>query len=159
MDKPLKILFKFPCRYRKEMFFESLDSLNDNIRDRDNYLISLTLDTDDEILNDKEVIEKINTYPNVKIEWGVSGSKINAVNRSVSEYDFDVIICWHFFLYLYSRSANNSMFLQRVALLTFILMAIKYIGTPLDTNSLNFSTCFSSMLNFFNDTYKWFYKD
>lgn len=94
MDNPLKILFKFPCRYRKDMFFESLDSLNDNIRDRDNYLISLTLDTDDEILNTQEVIERINTYPNVKIEWGLSGSKIKAVNRSMPDYDFDVVICW-----------------------------------------------------------------
>lgn len=76
------------------MFFESLDSLNNNIRDRDNYLISLTLDLDDDILNTPEVIEKINTYPNVSIEWGVSGSKISAINRSIPDYDFDVIICW-----------------------------------------------------------------
>jgi hypothetical protein len=58
MREPLRILFKYPCRGRRDMFFESLDSLDRNIRDRDNYFISLTLDTDDTILNTPEVIEK-----------------------------------------------------------------------------------------------------
>jgi len=93
MNEPLKFLFKFPCRFRKDMFFESLDSLNNNIRDRNNYRISLTLDSDDEILNQPEVIERINTYPNVSIEWGLSGSKIAAINRNLPDYG-DVIICW-----------------------------------------------------------------
>lgn len=94
MNSKLRILFKFPCRYRKDMFFESLESLDNNISDKENYLISLTLDDDDEILNSPDVIEKLSTYKNVKIEWGLSGSKIKAVNRSVSDYDFDVIVCW-----------------------------------------------------------------
>ena len=91
---PLKILFKFPCRGRREVFFESLDSLNNNIRDRENYLISLTLDTDDEVLNNEEVINAINAYPNVQIEWGTSSSKIEAINRSMPDHDWDVIVCW-----------------------------------------------------------------
>ena len=90
----LRILWKFPCRGRKKLFFESLNSLNDNIRDRNNYHISLTLDTDDTILNTPEVIEKINTYPNTSIEWGLSKSKIDAVNRSMPDYDWDVCIVW-----------------------------------------------------------------
>lgn len=90
----LRILFKFPCRGREKMFFESLDSLNNNIRDRNNYLISLTLDTDDTILNRPEVIDRIMTYPNVSIEWGVSESKVHAINRSFPDYDYDVLICW-----------------------------------------------------------------
>lgn len=94
MKEPLRILFKFPCRYRKDMFFKSLDSLNDNIRDRNNYHIGLTLDTDDNILNTPQVIEKLSTYPNVSIQWGLSGSKISAINRSMPDYDFDLIICW-----------------------------------------------------------------
>lgn len=91
---PLKILFKFPCRGRREVFFESLDSLNNNIRDRDNYLISLTLDTDDEVLNNQEVIDAISAYPNVEIQWGTSSSKVDAINRSMPDYDWDVIVCW-----------------------------------------------------------------
>lgn len=91
---PLKILFKFPCRGRREIFFESLDSLNNNIRDRNNYLISLTIDTDDEILNNQEVIDAISEYPNVEIKWGTSNSKIEAINRDMPDYDWDVIVCW-----------------------------------------------------------------
>lgn len=94
MNEPLKILFKFPCRYRKDMFFKSLDSLNNNIRDRNNYLISLTLDEDDEILNTEEVKERLKKYENVSIEWGLSGSKIAAINRSLPDYNFDLIVCW-----------------------------------------------------------------
>jgi hypothetical protein len=92
--QPLKILFKYPCRGRENMFFESLDTLNDNIRDRENYLISLTIDTDDEILNTPSVIEKIEKYQNVKIEWGTSTSKIDAINRSMPDYDWDIVVCW-----------------------------------------------------------------
>lgn len=94
MREPLKILFKYPCRGREKLFFESLDSLNDNIRDRNNYHINLTIDEDDTILNTPEVIERINGYPNVSIGWGLSTSKINAVNRIMPEYDWDVCIVW-----------------------------------------------------------------
>lgn len=92
--RPLKILFKYPCRGRTKLFFESLDSLNNNIRDRNNYHISLTLDTDDEILNTPGVIEVIKQYPNTSIEWGLSTSKIDAINRSMPDYDWDIIIAW-----------------------------------------------------------------
>lgn len=94
MNEPLKLLFKFPCRGRVALFFESLDSLNDNIRDRENYHINLTIDTDDAILNTPEVIERIKTYPNVSIGWGLSKSKIDAVNRTMPDYDWDVCIVW-----------------------------------------------------------------
>lgn len=94
MNTPFKILFKFPCRGRKELLFKSLDSLNDNIRDRNNYFISLTLDSDDEILNNTEVIDKVNTYPNISIEWGLSESKVAAINRSFPKYEFDILIIW-----------------------------------------------------------------
>lgn len=107
MREPLRILYKFPCRGRRDMFFESLDSLNNNIRDRNNYFISLTLDTDDTILNTPEVIEKINTYPNVGIEWGLSDSKVNAINRSMPDYDFDLIICWSNDMHLTMTGADD----------------------------------------------------
>lgn len=94
MTNPIKILFKYPCRGREKLFFESLDSLNNNIRDRDNYHISLTLDLDDEILNRPEVIEKIKLYPNTSIEWGLSNTKVHAINRSMPDYDWDWVICW-----------------------------------------------------------------
>lgn len=94
MKEPIKILFQFPCRGRVDSFFESLDSLNDNIRDRENYLISLVIDNDDKILNTTEVINRINKYPNVAIKWGISESKINAINRQLPDYSWELIILW-----------------------------------------------------------------
>lgn len=94
MNEPLKILWKYPCRGREKLFFESLDSLNNNIRDRNNYHIALTIDNDDEILNTPEVRAAIAQYPNTSIQWGLSESKVHAINRDMPDYDFDVIICW-----------------------------------------------------------------
>lgn len=91
---PLKILFKYPCRGRETSFFESLDSIYNNLSDKENFHISLTLDTDDEVLNRPEVIERLAAYKNTSIEWGLSTSKIHAINRSMPDYDFDVIVCW-----------------------------------------------------------------
>lgn len=94
MREPLKILFKFPCRGRETMFFESLNSLNNNIRDRENYHISISIDLDDLILNRPEVIEVVSSYPNTSIGFGYSKSKVDAINRSMPDYDYDVLICW-----------------------------------------------------------------
>lgn len=94
MLRPLNILFKFPCRGREKMFFESLDSLNTNIRDKNNYHISFTLDLDDPILNNPNTITKIESYPNTSIGWGLSESKVDAINRTMPDYDWNVIIVW-----------------------------------------------------------------
>lgn len=94
MNEPLKLLFKFPCRGRKEMLIKSLDSLVDNIRDRENYYIALTLDTNDLVLNNQETIEKLLSYPRTHIFWGESYSKVDAINRSMPDCEWDVIICW-----------------------------------------------------------------
>lgn len=90
----LKLLFKFPCRGREKLFFESLNSLNTNIRDKNNYHISFTIDTDDPVLTNPDVVAKIEAYPNSSIGWGLSESKVAAINRSMPDYDWDVIICW-----------------------------------------------------------------
>jgi hypothetical protein len=92
--RPIRILFKFPCRGRKKLLIQSLESLNMNIRDRDNYHISLTLDTDDLVLNNRETIDILSSYPNTYIAWGQSSTKVEAINRSMPDYDWDVVICW-----------------------------------------------------------------
>jgi len=95
VNTPPKILFKYPCRGRESVFFESLNSLDVNIRDKNNYLISITIDEDDVILNRPEVLQKINSYSNVEVALGTSKSKIDAINRSMPKnYDWDIVICW-----------------------------------------------------------------
>lgn len=94
MNVPFKILFKYPCRGREKLFFESLDTIHSNVADVKNYHVSLTLDLDDPILNTPGIIEKINKYSNTSIAWGYSKSKIDAINRDMPEYDYDILIAW-----------------------------------------------------------------
>ena len=55
MDKPLKILVKLPSRGRPEKLIKALDSIVDNIQDKENTFISLTLDTDDDAVTTKHL--------------------------------------------------------------------------------------------------------
>lgn len=91
-SNPFFILYKYPSRGRPQRFFDSLDSIVNNTVDKDSYHVSCTLDTDDETMNNKEVIEKILSYKNVSISWGKSNSKIHAVNRDMPDIDFDILI-------------------------------------------------------------------
>jgi hypothetical protein len=89
-----KILFKYPCRGRKELFFESLNSIYINLVDKVNFHVNCTIDTDDEILNSKEVKRRLSEYENLSISLGVSASKVEAVNRNMPKDDWDIVICW-----------------------------------------------------------------
>ncbi len=57
----------------------------------DAFHISATLDIDDAEMNQKDVIDRINSYRNISIQWGLSESKIHAINRDMAEYG-DIII-------------------------------------------------------------------
>lgn len=93
MSKPPFKLFKFPSRGRPARFFSSLDSIINNISDKDYFHISCTLDLDDETMNNEQVIERIKQYPNTSIEWGYSKSKIEAINRSMPDIEWDICFC------------------------------------------------------------------
>lgn len=93
MLSPAKILLKYASRSRPENFFAGLDSIFNNLRDWENFHISCTLDLDDLTMNNPDVIERIGTYKNVSIEWGLSESKIHAINRDIPDYYFSIIIC------------------------------------------------------------------
>ena len=88
----MKILIKYPSRGRPKQFFEGLQSIFDNLSETDNIHVALTLDTDDDKMNNPEVISKIESYPNTSIQWGLSESKIHAVNRDMPDIEWDVIV-------------------------------------------------------------------
>jgi len=88
----MKILFKYPSRGRVERFFDGLDSIVNNMQDMENFHISCTLDEDDPEMHRMEVMQLIQEYPNTSIEWGLSWSKIQAVNRSMPKTDWDIIV-------------------------------------------------------------------
>lgn len=97
MNNPFKILFKYPSRSRPERFFEGMDSIYNNLSDRSNFNVLITLDDDDPSMNNNEVRERIKTYPNAFAIYGKSESKVHAINRDldvVGEWsDFDILIC------------------------------------------------------------------
>jgi hypothetical protein len=92
MSTPFKILFKFATRGRVERFFNSLDSIVYNIKDVDYYHVSVAADTDDLQMCNDEVKERISKYKNVSVEWGISKSKIHAINRDMPKYPFDILV-------------------------------------------------------------------
>lgn len=93
MNKPPFKLFKYPSRGRPERFFKSLDSIYENVSDKDYFHVSCTLDLDDPLMCNEGVIGRINEYPNTSIAWGRSDSKIHAVNRDMPDIDWDICFC------------------------------------------------------------------
>lgn len=91
-EKKPVILFKLPSRGRPERFFQALDSIVDNLASPFAYHISCTLDEDDPLMNNDSVKERVKTYKNTSIEWGLSRSKIDAVNRSMPDIEWDILI-------------------------------------------------------------------
>jgi hypothetical protein len=89
----MKILIKFPTRGRIDKFFNTLDlyySMCDNI---DNITFMITLDSDDKIMNDNIVIEKLKNYKNLLYFFGDSTCKISAVNRDMEKFnDWDILL-------------------------------------------------------------------
>lgn len=93
----LKILFKFPTKGRPTKFVEAMNSIYDNIYDKENFFILITCADYDETMNNKEMISAVRSYKNTEIIFGENTGKIQAVNRNLdiaTKYiDFDIIIC------------------------------------------------------------------
>ena len=103
MNNPFRILFKYPTRSRPERFFEGMDSIYNNLSDKDNFFVLVTADNDDSTMNNQEVWSRILSYPNCHAIYGQSKSKVDAINRDF-EYegkwnDFDILICMSCLLY------------------------------------------------------------
>lgn len=92
METVSKILFKFASRSRPEKFFNSIDNIQKRLKDKDNYSILCSLDTDDNTMNNTEVINKLSLYKNVEVCWGTSKNKIDAINRDMEGREFDILI-------------------------------------------------------------------
>jgi hypothetical protein len=89
-----KILFKLPSRNRPTRVFEVLDETIKNLNNLNNFTFLLSLDEDDITMNNSDVINKLNSYPNMNIFFGVSDSKISAVNRDMDKIntDWDILV-------------------------------------------------------------------
>lgn len=90
----MKILFKFPSKSRPHKFFVVLDNITELALSKD-YTIQVTLDIDDQSMATPEVRDRLARYERVKPYWGLTNSKIHAVNRDMEfagEWDILIIV-------------------------------------------------------------------
>jgi len=87
----LKLLIKFPTRGRPKKFFSTLDSYY-GLMITDNFQFVITCDNDDLTMNNCTVRERLALYRNLKVHYGDSRSKIEAVNNNIAGYDFDILL-------------------------------------------------------------------
>lgn len=97
MNNPFRILFKYPSRSRPQRFFDGMDSIYNNLSDKDNFGVLVTLDDDDSSMNNDDVKSRLSSYSNVEVIYGKSISKIHAINRDLDTHllckDFDILVC------------------------------------------------------------------
>lgn len=90
----MTILFNFASRSRPDKFFETLDNIVRNCASND-YFIVCKLDEDDTTMTDAYVRRRLLTYPKVIVKWGMSTSKIHAINRDLNNGElphWDILI-------------------------------------------------------------------
>lgn len=89
-----KILYNFATRERPEKAINCIENIISMSR-HDDFLILIIADMDDDSMFNQEMVDRINSYPKVKLSFGTSTGKINAINRDVfMAGDFD-ILCNH----------------------------------------------------------------
>lgn len=89
-----KLLVKFPTRGRPDKFFTVLDRYFHGAKRKDLTSFLVTCDQDDPSMNNDAVRDKLQkNYKNMKVVFGHSKSKIEAVNNDMSlAPDYDIIL-------------------------------------------------------------------
>jgi hypothetical protein len=92
-DQPLKILFKYPSRGRRQRFLDGMHSIINNLKDANNYQILVTADSNDPEMD--FVNQDSPNFKNTIIKYGESVSKIHAINKDMefADNDWDIIVC------------------------------------------------------------------
>lgn len=91
---PFKILVKYASRGRRQRFFDGLDNIFELAEFPERLLVLITLDEDDPEMCNDEVKEKLSTYKNIHVCWGLSKNKIHATNKDF-EYIPEHFKDWH----------------------------------------------------------------
>lgn len=92
----MKILFKMTSRSRRSNFLRAIDSVVNNVADKNNYHILISLDADDKTMDPLPVLNCPHTYKVYKKQPGETITKISAINRDLNEFlkvcDADIIL-------------------------------------------------------------------
>ncbi len=87
-----KILIQFPTRERPNVLLEMLDVYLELMEDKENYYININCDNDDKLMNNPQIIEKINKHKNCGIVFSDNKTKIEAVNSNIPNTDWDIVL-------------------------------------------------------------------
>lgn len=90
----MKILIKFPTRGRPEKFLSTFNLYHNMCSDIENIIFLISIDIDDETMNNDKILNFLVTFKNTKVVLGNSKSKIDAVNRDIEKFedDWDIIL-------------------------------------------------------------------
>lgn len=91
----MKILFKYPSCSRLFNFFRGIKSIQDNLNNKEDYMIYATLD-DKDVMDSDDIRGWMLDIDNLEYNFGESKSKIDACNRDMdktnTEYDWDIVV-------------------------------------------------------------------
>ena len=80
----MRILFKYTTRSRRSNFLRGYDSILNNIANREDYHVLISVDGDDQSMSPLPVLDGNHTFV-----VGRSKNKIDAINRDINEFDYD----------------------------------------------------------------------
>ena len=89
------LLIKIPTRSRPHQFFKNLDSFYQKISHNVPYLFLITCDEDDDSMNNSMVKHRLESYPNLAFTFSSNKSKVEACNKDLDQYDFDILLAVH----------------------------------------------------------------
>ena len=91
----MKILYKYTTRSRPDNFIRGLNSIIQNSVS-DNFHILVSIDGDDESMNNYKMRTYLAENKKVTVRCGLSTGKINAINRDLNEFtelcDWDILV-------------------------------------------------------------------
>jgi len=87
----MKILFKYPTYKRPEWFMQTLSTYYKMLSGKHEYQFSLSLNIDDDTMNNRPIIEWMDKCPLLSYRFGDHKNKIAAVNADMIGLDFDIL--------------------------------------------------------------------
>lgn len=87
----IDLLIMVPTRSRPKQIFEMLDKYYAYLSGQVKVLFVISCDNDDLTMNNPEIIQRLQSYPHLVCNFGPNKSKIEAFNRNLEMYDFDMV--------------------------------------------------------------------
>ena len=87
----MRFLFKYPTFRRPEWFQQTLQTYYSMLSNKHKYEFLITLNKDDETMNNKEMREFMDSYTHLRYKYGNHKTKIVACNADMENEDFDIL--------------------------------------------------------------------